>query len=367
MGEEIKTADALLVEQVARIIDPGSWRVMDSYRERVMRHNPDYNHDDFKPKASIALARQILALPALQSENTRLLGEDQGSASPQSDTIEPRGSLPANDGCDWPPGVAFGFHDDPGEHDPCYVIMPGGAMLEFNHSATPGVDIARASFVQAACNLALERKSIGPLDVVADLRAVLDQVDGACEAMADEGLLAEGSWRYVNDAIARADSYLIDPRWAQASICLYQAGYPDLGEFIDASLSSEAPPVSPSEASAATGSMQMNPSSAAPKPEPVLSEVDWVLVPREPTEAMIEAYCRKLHDLGFISWVNASTIWPVLIAAAPENLPAPPLPVEEGWQPYAASDEEEHPLKDVSIPREAGSGEAQVDASRGAK
>lgn len=65
------------------------------------------------------------------------------------------GAWPTAEACDWPAGEAFGFHDDPGEHDPCYVVMPGGAMLVFNHHAGPGVDISRARFVQAACNVAL--------------------------------------------------------------------------------------------------------------------------------------------------------------------------------------------------------------------
>ena len=57
--------------------------------------------------------------------------------------------------CDWPEGKAFGFRDDPGEHEPCYVIMPDGGMIVFNHHAGEGVDIARARFVQSACNAAL--------------------------------------------------------------------------------------------------------------------------------------------------------------------------------------------------------------------
>lgn len=55
------------------------------------------------------------------------------------------------DACDWPIGE-FTFLDEPGEHDPCYVIMPGGAMLPVNHHAGEGVDIARAKFIIAACN-----------------------------------------------------------------------------------------------------------------------------------------------------------------------------------------------------------------------
>lgn len=57
-------------------------------------------------------------------------------------------------GCDWP-DRPFTFHDEPGEHDPCYVVMPDGAMLPLNHHAGEGVDIARAKFIVAACNAAL--------------------------------------------------------------------------------------------------------------------------------------------------------------------------------------------------------------------
>lgn len=56
--------------------------------------------------------------------------------------------------CDWP-DAPFTFYDEPGEHDPCYVVMPGGAMLSLNHHAGIGVDIARAKFIIAACNSAL--------------------------------------------------------------------------------------------------------------------------------------------------------------------------------------------------------------------
>jgi hypothetical protein len=62
--------------------------------------------------------------------------------------------------CDWPVGE-FAFHDEPGAHDPCYVVMPGGAMLPLNHHAGEGVDIARAKFIVDACNAAL-RAAPGP-------------------------------------------------------------------------------------------------------------------------------------------------------------------------------------------------------------
>lgn len=62
-----------------------------------------------------------------------------------------RPAYPAD--CYWP-NEEFGFYDNPGEHDPCYVVMPGGAMLALNHHAGEGVDIARAKFIVAACNAA---------------------------------------------------------------------------------------------------------------------------------------------------------------------------------------------------------------------
>lgn len=57
--------------------------------------------------------------------------------------------------CDWPSDRQFTFHDEPGDHDPCYVVMPDGASLPLNHHAGEGVDIARAKFIIAACNAAL--------------------------------------------------------------------------------------------------------------------------------------------------------------------------------------------------------------------
>jgi hypothetical protein len=51
-------------ETVARVIDPSSWRVLDSYLERVKRHHPHggYDPDNFTDKASLAKADAIIAL-----------------------------------------------------------------------------------------------------------------------------------------------------------------------------------------------------------------------------------------------------------------------------------------------------------------
>lgn len=51
-------------EQIARLIDPSSWRVFDHELERVKRHHPNggYDPDNFTDRASLALADKILAL-----------------------------------------------------------------------------------------------------------------------------------------------------------------------------------------------------------------------------------------------------------------------------------------------------------------
>jgi hypothetical protein len=53
--------------------------------------------------------------------------------------------------CAWP-DKPFTVRDEPGEHDPCWLVMPDGASLAFVHHATNGVDQARAQFVADACN-----------------------------------------------------------------------------------------------------------------------------------------------------------------------------------------------------------------------
>jgi hypothetical protein len=86
--------------------------------------------------------------------------------------------------CDWPHGE-FTVRDEPGEHDPCYVVMPGGAMLIVNHHAGQGVDLARAKFIADACNAAFtaaqdddETYEIGKRDGYEDAIQDLDIATG---------------------------------------------------------------------------------------------------------------------------------------------------------------------------------------------
>lgn len=61
--------------------------------------------------------------------------------------------------CNFPLGATFSYHDEPGEHDPAYVVMPDGSMLPVNHyndgDAPIPTDVARAAFMVTACNKAL--------------------------------------------------------------------------------------------------------------------------------------------------------------------------------------------------------------------
>lgn len=46
----------------------------------------------------------------------------------------------------------------------------------------------------------------------------------------------------------------------------------------------------------------------------------WLLVPKTPTEAMINAYFDKARELGFLAHMNASCMWETMLGA----LPPPP-------------------------------------------
>jgi hypothetical protein len=72
-------------EAVARIIDPGAWRVFDSELERVKRHHPHggYDPDNFKDRTSLALADAILALPTPAPK-------DEGWRPPEGWVLVPR-------------------------------------------------------------------------------------------------------------------------------------------------------------------------------------------------------------------------------------------------------------------------------------
>lgn len=77
---------------------------------------------------------------------------------------------------DWPGDADFYVHDDPDAHAPCYVVMPGGAMIALNHHAGEGVDLARANWIAKACNdylLRLRREA----GIASDFAAISDDAE----------------------------------------------------------------------------------------------------------------------------------------------------------------------------------------------
>lgn len=81
-----------LIEAMARIIDPSSWRVMDGYLAQMLRkykgEHIGYDPDAFKHKESMAIARAILPVIRAHLEPTsemvdaaRKKGQDEGFAS----------------------------------------------------------------------------------------------------------------------------------------------------------------------------------------------------------------------------------------------------------------------------------------------
>lgn len=120
---------------------------------------------------------------------------------------------------DWPEGKPFQFKDEPGEHDPCYVIMPDGAMLSLCHHAQNGIDQARAQFIVSACNEKLARirtkqsqEVIEAAIRVAQIFATgCDRCDGADLTMLEKaGLMDQG---ICDDTFGQDTLEVGDPMW----------------------------------------------------------------------------------------------------------------------------------------------------------
>ncbi len=94
---------------------------------------------------------------------------------------------------DWPEGARFAFSDELGEHDPCYVVMPGGASLPVNHHDRQGVDIARARFIVDAGNAALDQAQHDRDD---DETYEIGKRDGREEAVQEIDRLTGGDGEY---------------------------------------------------------------------------------------------------------------------------------------------------------------------------
>lgn len=53
---------------------------------------------------------------------------------------------------------------------------------------------------------------------------------------------------------------------------------------------------------------------------PASAAEGWVLVPREPTDEMIDAYFDRCRELGFTAHINATAAWQAMIDAVPPAL-----------------------------------------------
>lgn len=170
------------VEAVARIIDPWAFNTSPTSMDHIEARD-----------AASSKARAILALTAQQHPGLGSGGpteEQDGGRSEGPQEASPESGAQV---CDWPEGVPFRFHDEPGEHDPCYVVMPDGASLPLNHHAGEGFDIARAKFIVAACNafwmrgMFLFEEGLGGSDSrqqAALIMANIEEVDDWTESLA---------------------------------------------------------------------------------------------------------------------------------------------------------------------------------------
>lgn len=90
--------------------------------------------------------------------------------------------------CDWPRTGKFTLLDSPGEHDPCYVVMPDGAMIALNHHAGVGVDVARAKFIVSACNAFIAAANPAPaLEMGEEIRRLREALRPFAELADDYG------------------------------------------------------------------------------------------------------------------------------------------------------------------------------------
>lgn len=81
-----------LIEAMARIIDPSSWRVMDGYLAQTLREDrgkrDDYRPDAFKHKQSMAIARALLPIIRAHLEPTSEM-VDAALAKGKAANLEP--------------------------------------------------------------------------------------------------------------------------------------------------------------------------------------------------------------------------------------------------------------------------------------
>lgn len=131
----------------------------------------------------------------------------------------------------------FTFYDSPGEHDPCFIVMPGGNTLPLNHHATPGVDIARAKWIIDACNARLpwvidswRQEEAGWKAREKDLEA--ESRERAGEVLALRLALEKASWAIARAQLRGADEQEASDQVEQALASTSTAAAKVRGEIV---------------------------------------------------------------------------------------------------------------------------------------
>lgn len=81
-------------------------------------------------------------------------------AQQRLDRIQKMTLVELTDSCRFSTNTHFSYHDEKGEHDPAYVVLPGGSMIPINDypdgELPVPTDAARAAFIVCACNFLLD-------------------------------------------------------------------------------------------------------------------------------------------------------------------------------------------------------------------
>ena len=158
-------------EVIARIIDPMVWGEGSPDDNPILKQGRD---------KALSKADAILALTPVsgvgESNGFLTIGENwsttgrlelplamgprlSDAAKERLRKLEELDAVALIEACKYPMGGRFLYHDEEGEHDPAYVVIPGGEMVPINGyddgDAPIPTDVARAAFIVTACNAAL--------------------------------------------------------------------------------------------------------------------------------------------------------------------------------------------------------------------
>jgi len=186
-------------EVIARIIDPMVWGEGSPDDNPILKQGRD---------KALSKADAILALTPVsgvgESNGFLTIGENwsttgrlelplamgprlSDAAKERLRKLEELDAVALIEACKYPMGGRFLYHDEEGEHDPAYVVIPGGEMVPINGyddgDAPIPTDVARAAFIVTACNAALSTPVAAQGDEVREaLRVTQAMIDAALDA-----------------------------------------------------------------------------------------------------------------------------------------------------------------------------------------